>query len=210
MNHETGTSPSEPDIASIPGLRAQATASLSAVAPRLLWLAPNASMHEPSSSAAGEMKPPDLNLTETVLNSGIMHEGSTCSATSSGCPTYSGAVDSGLTNASMANNAESYKVKTWVLDDGRSNASIANVVESCKKNVKVSHKGNNAQKIQQPQAHTVRKSRRKATQVLKQRCQKSKWMELKDDFLLTLAVDSACICVFEKKKMISCWHARKV
>ena len=72
MNHETGTSPSEPDIASIPGLRAQATASLSAVAPRLLWLAPNASMHEPSSSAAGEMKPPDLNLTETVLNSGIM------------------------------------------------------------------------------------------------------------------------------------------
>ena len=80
MNHETGTSPSEPDIASIPGLRAQATASLSAVAPRLLWLAPNASMHEPSSSAAGEMKPPDLNLTETVLNSGIMHEGSTCSA----------------------------------------------------------------------------------------------------------------------------------
>ena len=44
----------------------------SAGAPRLLWLAPNASMHEPSSSAAGEMKPPDLNLTETVLNSGIM------------------------------------------------------------------------------------------------------------------------------------------
>jgi hypothetical protein len=51
-----------------------------------------------------------------------------------GCPTYSGVLDGGLTKASRANGAESYKVNAWVLVGGRSNASLANVVESCKVN----------------------------------------------------------------------------
>lgn len=79
------------------------------------------------------------------------------------------------------------------------------------KNIKVSHKGNNAQKIQQSQAHPVRKSRRKATQVLKQRCQKSKFQKVQHafgSFVLSQYIDAQLSACSKKRRFLVGMHEK--